>query len=76
MRVATLPHIDTMEYALRYADSVPMSIVTLGGLNARLSKGYDLTTNGNFSDALAIYRGVLQQVPLLVVRSTDEEKEA
>merc|ERR1712130_663747 len=40
----------------------------------RVKEGHRLTTGGKFADALAVFRGALQAIPLCVAKDREEEQ--
>lgn len=75
LKVQTLPHTNALSYQLRGAGSLPSIAVTLGSVLAKYNKGIDLTTKGEFGQALDVFRYCLQSVPLAVVTNKDQAKE-
>lgn len=52
-----------------------MVSITLEALNYKYLKGIELTTKGDFADALDLFRSCLQAVPLLLLRNHKEQKD-
>ena len=52
------------------ADTLPKLCITLEGLVAQLHQAYSLFGSGKFPEALAEFRAILVQIPLLVVDKT------
>lgn len=49
--------------------------INLGGILVKYNRGIELTTKGEFGQALDAYRHCLQCVPLVVVHSQKEQKD-
>ena len=78
--IPTLPHMKALDITMSaYKDSAlskPHVSVNLNQLITSLKKGYSLTSGGKFVEVLPIMRGILHSIPLLSVRSEQEENEA
>ena len=74
-KLQTMPHIPPLDYQLRSNQHLPQMGLNLRTLTSKYSKAVDLTTKGEFSQALDAYRQCLHCVPLTIVTSHKEQKE-
>eukprot|EP00033_Pygsuia_biforma_P002814 GCRY01003108.1.p1 GENE.GCRY01003108.1~~GCRY01003108.1.p1 ORF type:complete len:1215 (+),score=402.83 GCRY01003108.1:394-4038(+) len=80
LRIYTAAHanlvLDTgllpIRVSLMGPDKYPLSIYTLDSLNATLKNAYQLTTNGKFNDALALFISILHQLLFVIVDRKEE----
>lgn len=56
LKIQTLPHISPIDYQLRQASAIPQVVITLNSILSKYNKGVDLTTKGEFSQALDTFR--------------------
>jgi coatomer protein complex subunit alpha (xenin) len=67
------PLIDSINtYPLRKDSELPMPVVTLQTVTARLPQAYDFFAKAKFEESLGEFKQILQTVPLVVCSSTEE----
>ena len=59
---------------MRTAHSIPLAAVTVDSVVGKYERGIDLTTKGEFNQALDVFRQCMQCVPLVVVNSQEKQK--
>ena len=72
MKYQSMPHSQPLDYQLRFIDK-PIVTITKSTLQKLFSKGIELTTKGDFSSAILVFRNCLQTVPLLALASEQEQ---
>jgi coatomer protein complex subunit alpha (xenin) len=74
MRVQALPHGPGQLVALKLTGGIPLLPVTLSQIESLATKGVELTTKGEFSESLKVFREALRSVSLVAVVSSKELK--
>merc|ERR1712137_95001 len=74
--IPTFPSAPSLMQGVEREAGFPQLAVTLQSLFDRLKMAHKATTGGKFTEALAIFRGILHSLLFIVVASPDEEKEA
>lgn len=64
-----------MEIKLKGHNGIPTVVVNLNNIRAKYNKGIDLTTKGEFGQALDTFRQCLQGCAVTVVTSQKEKQE-
>ena len=74
MKLQTLPHGPEFDLVLKQSGNLPLLPVTVASIEGKVARGVELTTKGDFSNALKTYRSCLQSITLMAVTTAAEQK--
>lgn len=72
VKLQTMPHGPHIDLKLKTSASLPLLPVSIRSLEEKMVKGINSTTQGDFLGSLAIFKGLIQSVPMMAVQSLQE----